>query len=201
MALATVQQQQIGGRDGRKPTVGDPWEYWTPQHIAWAASVPIAAVIVNHPLIVSDLHIQAINTQNVQAAAIATIAIETASTYRPVRESFWLDDRYGYEWAEEWRRTHLPTSRYWPYYGRGFVQLTWESNYREEGNAIGQDLVSIPDLALEAWIASDALARFFLTHGVADAAEAQNWPEVRRRVQGGYASLDRLERIIANLGV
>lgn len=33
------------------------------------------------------------------------------------------------------------------YYGRGFVQLTWEDNYRKMGNILGADLVNNPDLA------------------------------------------------------
>ena len=42
-------------------------------------------------------------------------------------------------------------NRYWPsgYYGRGFVQLTWESNYRKMGDFLGVALVSSPDLALQ----------------------------------------------------
>ena len=42
-------------------------------------------------------------------------------------------------------------NRYWPsgYYGRGFVQLTWESNYRKMGSFLGIDLVGSPDLALQ----------------------------------------------------
>ncbi|MFQ4136247.1 glycoside hydrolase family 19 protein [Nodosilinea sp. PGN35] len=33
------------------------------------------------------------------------------------------------------------------YYGRGFVQLTWEANYRKMGQVLGIDLVNNPDLA------------------------------------------------------
>lgn len=42
-------------------------------------------------------------------------------------------------------------NRYWPsgYYGRGFVQLTWESNYRKMGDFLGVDLVGSPGLALK----------------------------------------------------
>ena len=40
--------------------------------------------------------------------------------------------------------------RYWltGYYGRGFVQLTWESNYKKMSEFIGVDLVGDPDKAL-----------------------------------------------------
>jgi hypothetical protein len=48
------------------------------------------------------------------AYVLATTQWETAQTFKPVREAFWKD--------EEWRRVNL--ARYYPYYGRGFVQLT-----------------------------------------------------------------------------
>lgn len=49
--------------------------------------------------------------------------------------------------------------RYWPsgYYGRGFVQLTWKSNYQKMSGFLGIDLVGSPDLALEPRYAADIL--------------------------------------------
>jgi putative chitinase len=40
--------------------------------------------------------------------------------------------------------------KYWPsgYYGRGYVQLTWQDNYRKMSDVIGVDLVRNPDAAL-----------------------------------------------------
>lgn len=199
MGIVVVLQQQSEFRH-LLDWLQEAWEYWSPEEIASVTGASLASVETNWPIIWSALHDHGIASFPVQAAAIATVAIETASTFEPVREAYWLDNAYGYEWAEEYRRTHLPTSRYWPYYGRGYIQLTWQSNYAEEGEAIGVDLVSEPDRALDPSIAADALARFFDTHGVADAAVVRNWPEVRRRVQGGYAALDRLQAIIADLG-
>src|SRR5687767_14241793 len=39
------------------------------------------------------------------------------------------------------------------YYGRGYVQLTWQSNYRRMGELLGVDLVNHPELALDPAIA------------------------------------------------
>jgi putative chitinase len=72
------------------------------------------------------------------AYMLATTKLETNATMQAVREAYWL--------SEEWRRTHL---RYYPFYGRGLVQLTWEANYRAMSAVIGADLVNNPDLALE----------------------------------------------------
>ena len=51
-------------------------------------------------------------------------------------------------------------NRYWPsgYYGRGFVQLTWESNYRKMGDFLGIGLVASPDLALQPEYAAKIIA-------------------------------------------
>lgn len=43
------------------------------------------------------------------------------------------------------------------YYGRGYVQLTWDYNYRKMGALIGVDLLGNPDLALRPDIASKIL--------------------------------------------
>ena len=52
------------------------------------------------------------------AYVLATAYHETAHTMKPVREAFWL--------SEGWRRDNL---RYYPWYGRGYAQLTWRRNY------------------------------------------------------------------------
>ena len=72
------------------------------------------------------------------AYVLATVQWETAQTFRPVREAFWL--------SEDWRRRNL---RYYPYYGRGFVQITWKNNYEKYSKLLGVDLVNNPDLAME----------------------------------------------------
>lgn len=64
---------------------------------------------------------------------LATAYWETNQTMQPVKEAYWL--------SEEWRRKNL---RYYPWYGRGYVQLTWEDNYKKESqpDRTGIDLVS-----------------------------------------------------------
>ena len=104
------------------------------------------------------------------AYALATAFHETAKTMQPVREAFWL--------SEAWRKAHL---RYWPWYGRGYVQLTWEGNYRRADLEAAQaglisagallanpDLAMRPDLAAfimrrgmtEGWFTGRGLARY-----------------------------------------
>jgi len=84
------------------------------------------------------------------AYVLATVDWETGHTFKPVREAFWK--------SEAWRKENL--GRYYPYYGRGFVQLTWKDNYRKYSEVLGDDLVNNPDLAME-----PKNAVFILVHG------------------------------------
>ena len=98
--------------------------------------------------------------------------------------------------GEEWRKTNL---RYWPYYGRGFIQLTWEFNYIRYGSELSEPLANSPDLALVPTIAARIFTAYWDSHGIALQAEARDWETVRRRVQGGLAGLDRLVQIAEDL--
>jgi len=79
----------------------------------------------------------------------ATAQWETNHTFDPVKEAYWL--------SESWRKKHL---HYYPYYGRGYVQLTWKRNYRKYENILEENLVAEPDLAL-----NKNIALFVLVHG------------------------------------
>lgn len=83
------------------------------------------------------------------AYVLATTEWETARTFQPVKEAYWL--------SEDWRRKNL---RYFPYYGRGYVQLTWKTNYQKYGRILGFDLAGNPDKALD-----PNIALFVLVHG------------------------------------
>lgn len=72
------------------------------------------------------------------AYVLATVFHETAHTFLPVKEAFWL--------SEKWREKNL---RYFPWYGRGYVQLTWKANYEKMKKLTGVDIISNPDLAME----------------------------------------------------
>lgn len=92
------------------------------------------------------------------AYILATIKWETLSTFKPKREAFWQ--------SEDWRREHL--SRYYPYYGRGYVQVTWKDIYQQLNLVLGlagtdSDLIKYPDKALEPQIAYRMLEYGMLT--------------------------------------
>src|SRR5262245_37203199 len=73
------------------------------------------------------------------AYVLATTQWETAQTFRPVEEAFFVRN------PDAFRRT----LSYFPFYGRGYVQLTFESNYQSYGDILQRDLVNNPALALD----------------------------------------------------
>lgn len=74
------------------------------------------------------------------AYVLGTVHWETNGTFEPVKEAYWVKN------AETWRKKNL---RYWPWYGRGFIQLTWEENYIKAGKKLGLDLTTNPDKVME----------------------------------------------------
>ena len=114
--------------------------------------------------------------RNQAAYVLATAFWETARTMEPVSEAFWVTD------AEAWRRRNL---RYYPHYGRGYVQLTWEGNYRFAGKQLDVDLLTYPHLALK-----PEYAARILVEGCRD-----GW-FTRKDLANGWTSGHRLEDFI-----
>ena len=88
-----------------------------------------------------------LNTQI--AYVLATTQWETNQTFEPVQEAYWV--------SENWRKKNL---RYYPFHGRGFVQLTWKNNYEKYSRILDVDMVSDPDIAMR-----PGVALFVLVHG------------------------------------
>ncbi len=84
------------------------------------------------------------------AYGLATSYHETARRMLPVRE--------GLDASDAWRRRNL---RYYPYYGRGDVQLTWDYNYKKADDELGLNgaLVNDLDLALDKDISARIMVR------------------------------------------
>jgi len=124
------------------------------------------------------------------AYVLATVELETATTFEPVREAFWK--------SEEWRKQHL--ARYYPYYGRGYVQITWRANYKKFSDLLGLDLVNEPDLALDPAVAIQVLIigfrdGLFTTKKIGDYINEHrtDFRNARRCING----LDRADHIAA----
>lgn len=70
------------------------------------------------------------------AYILATIWHETAFTMKPIQEMG--------------GNKYLKGKAYWPFFGRGYVQLTWKYNYEKASKILGVDFVKYPEKLLEA---------------------------------------------------
>ncbi|MCO7262548.1 glycoside hydrolase family 19 protein [Dickeya zeae] len=78
----------------------------------------------------------------------------------------------------------------WKYRGRGLIQLTGRDNYRACGSAIGQDLVTNPDLISQNPDVSVAAAIWFWKkNGLNELADQDDINGITRRINGGLNGL------------
>ncbi|MEJ1976001.1 MAG: glycoside hydrolase family 19 protein [Acetobacteraceae bacterium] len=125
------------------------------QQVANATSNPgcdFTSVSETQASIISQCKMQGLHLRDQIAYVLATVEHETArGRFQPVREGYYLGEK-----AEAYRRG----LKYYPYYGRGYVQVTWDYNYKLYGDLLEQDLFHKPDLAM---VPSTAL--YILVHG------------------------------------
>jgi putative chitinase len=80
------------------------------------------------------------------------------------------------------------------YFGRGLIQLTGKENYDRCGKAIGFDFVNKPQLLVEPYYASLSAGWFWNKLGLNDLADAQEYGQMTKRINGGTLGLD--DRIV-----
>lgn len=78
------------------------------------------------------------------AYMLGTVKWETDHTMQPIKEGGGIN--------------YLKSKRYYPWYGRGYVQLTWQKNYQKFRDRIlklfDADIIATPDLAMRPDIAA-----------------------------------------------
>jgi len=123
------------------------------------------------------------------AKILATAWWESGKTMAPVEEGYYLGSK-----AEAFQRK----LRYYPYYGRGLVQLTWQDNYRKASEVVGVDLVANPEKALEprisvkvlfdgmerGWFTGKRLADYIDNIDESDDEDLREFANARRVVNG-----------------
>jgi len=143
-----------------------------------------ANIVAHWPLLRAALGKYCALAPALEVAAAATVAVETGSGFAPVRERGgpqYLGKRY--DGRADLGNTQAGDGA--RYCGRGFVQLTGRGNYRRCGREIGIDLEAEPQRALEPAVAAALLALYFRDRQIGKAAQAGDWPRVRRLVNGG----------------
>lgn len=171
--MATTPIQQTGST--ATPTTAPQQAQPKPATVAFPTPEVVKKVCVdadinnikkNLPYILKEMAAGGLTSKNDLIAVICTIAVETAS-FASIEEIGKGGGRHG------------------NYYGRGFVQITWETNYRACGKAIGIDLVGNPALALKPDIAAKALVWFFKTNKIPSYAAKGDFDNVRSIVNSG----------------
>jgi putative chitinase len=76
------------------------------------------------------------------------------------------------------------------YIGRGLIQLTGKDNYRAFGEAIGEDLVSNPQLVEEPRYAALSAGWFWNKRGLNALADAMDVTTMTVRINGGRIGID-----------
>lgn len=133
------------------------------------------------------------------AYLLATIQHETAGTFKPVNEGYYLD-KPGQEGAAG-RRIALQNgySGGENYYGRGYIQLTHDYNYRDMGKKIGVDLEKNPELANDPKVAAKIAVQFAKDRGVLDLASQGKFVEARRPVNPDNKGYDIAQKAVSFL--
>jgi putative chitinase len=83
------------------------------------------------------------------AYCLATVRHECARTWQPIEE---------YRKGKGYKYGHPNVETGKAYYGRGYVQLTWDYNYISLGRALNVDLFHKPELALDPQIAYEIMS-------------------------------------------
>lgn len=172
------------------------------EQVAAAAGAPLMNVRTHWPLLVDALARELCAGVRSQAGAIATIAVETgprrSQRFAPVTEfgprAYF--DKYEPGTRIGGRLGNTEPGDGYRFRGRGFIQLTGRANYRAYGKRLDLDLEVEPDRALEPEIAARIFASYWRHRGVAACAEARQWAEVRKRVNGGYTHFDRFAAVV-----
>ncbi|HEU0302590.1 MAG TPA: glycoside hydrolase family 19 protein [Longimicrobium sp.] len=90
------------------------------------------------------------------AYMLATVKHECADRWRPIEE---FSKGQGYKYGKPVTVTDSAGKQYTNvYYGRGYVQLTWDYNYRSMGQKLGNRLLYDPSLALQAEVAYEIMS-------------------------------------------
>lgn len=133
---------------------------------------------------------------------VGTIAKESASSFRPVAEAYWLSDAAREAWYKN-TAAHAPYSGGWQYYGRGYIQTTHDYNYKRVQDRTGLSVLANPDLLLQPEPAAHALCVFWQDHGLQAVSQQRDWAAVRRAVYGGYDAdgIARIQHVEQVLGV
>lgn len=169
------------------------------EDVVRATGAPAHRIRANWPLVYAAMQKHGIASHRSQVAMIATITVE-CPPWKPISE--W-GEHPEYDTGSKAKRlgnTPEADGDGQRYEGRGFIQLTGRANYRAFGLGLHLDLEAQPDLALRPAVAAEIAALYFKQRKVNEAADAGDWPRVRKLVNGGLNGWDHFAKVVIALG-
>ena len=145
-----------------------------------------ASQVAGHEDIIKELQKRKVSLAQA-AYVLATAYHETAKTMQPVRE--------GLKASDAWRKKNL---RYYPWYGRGHVQLTWKENYvkADKQLGLGGALVANPGLALDPKVSAEVLVEGMIEGWFSGNKQGVRYTLDRYITTGTLAQYKQARRII-----
>lgn len=152
-------------------------------------------------ILLDEAETEGIKDTRLVACVLGTTKWETAHTMWPVRETQRsnepdIDDATARRRLGNAEYAQVDPSTGVAYYGRGFVQLTWRTNYEKMAKLLNVDLVRKPDLAMDPVIAAKIIYEGMLrkNSGIGDFTHraledyinetTTDWVQTRRVVNG-----------------
>jgi len=78
----------------------------------------------------------------------------------------------------------------WAYHGRGLIQLTGRDNYTAAAQSLGYSYIDNPELLLQPKHAALTAGWFWNKKGLNELADAQEYGQMTKRINGGTLGLD-----------
>jgi putative chitinase len=82
-------------------------------------------------------------------------------------------------------------ARYAPWFGRGAIQLTWDTNYAKMGQRLGLPLLDKPDLVATPALGTMVACMYWSDHNLNRWADADDAAAVSRAINRGSATSDK----------
>jgi putative chitinase len=132
------------------------------------------------------MHEFKINSRLREAAFLAQLAEESVELlyFHEIASGWEYDISRNPKKAKELGNLHVGDGP--RYKGRGPIQLTGKYNYIKAGKELGLNLVGHPDLAATPNVGFRIAGWFWVSRGLNGLADARNFREITRRINGGY---------------
>ena len=155
----------------------------TPQELARCTSATLARAEAFLPHIEAAMAEFGIDTPARQAAFLSQVGHESGGLR-------WLTELWGptptqerYEGRKDLGNTEAGDG--YKYRGRGLLQTTGRYNYAKTGEALGLDLLDMPELLATPEAAARSAAWFWQAHKLNAPADAGDYVAITRKINGG----------------